>query len=84
MVVRQGLQYVLAREGIRAIQIALLVAVSVAATSLAGDAAPAPRASRPSSAVAAVVALGGQSSADACAAGSIGDFSARPMKRTPS
>ncbi len=34
VVIRQGLQYVLARGGIRAIQIALLVAVSVAATSL--------------------------------------------------
>ena len=34
VVIRQGLQYVLARGGIRAIQIVLLVAVSVAATSL--------------------------------------------------
>ena len=34
VVIRQGLQYVLARGGIRAIQIALLVAVSIAATSL--------------------------------------------------
>jgi sigma-B regulation protein RsbU (phosphoserine phosphatase) len=34
VVVRQGLQYVLARGGIRAMQVVLLVAVSVAATSL--------------------------------------------------
>ena len=34
VVVRQGLQYILARGGIRAMQVVLLVAVSVAATSL--------------------------------------------------
>jgi len=34
VVIRQGLQYVLARGGVRAIQIALLVAASIAATSL--------------------------------------------------
>jgi len=34
VVIRQGLQYVLARGGIRAIQIVLLVAASIAATSL--------------------------------------------------
>ena len=42
VVIRQGLQYVLARGGIRVIQIALFIAISVAASSfLSGDAGPA-------------------------------------------
>jgi phosphoserine phosphatase RsbU/P len=42
VVIRQGLQYVLARGGIRVIQIALVIAISVAASSfLSGDVGPA-------------------------------------------
>src|SRR6185312_6981101 len=41
VVIRQGLQYVLARGGIRVIQVGLLIAISVAAASfLSGDVGP--------------------------------------------
>ena len=61
VVIRQGLQYVLARGGIRAIQIALLVAVSVAATSLlAGGAGIRARRAASSVGMVAIVAIGGR------------------------
>ena len=60
VVVRQGLQYVLARGGIRAIQIALLVVVSVAATSLLTGGAGSARAGSVVFGMVVVVAIGGK------------------------
>jgi sigma-B regulation protein RsbU (phosphoserine phosphatase) len=60
VVIRQGLQYVLARGGIRAIQIALLVAVSIAATSLLTGDAGVPRVAGVVAGMAAVAAIGGR------------------------
>jgi sigma-B regulation protein RsbU (phosphoserine phosphatase) len=60
VVIRQGLQYVLARGGIRAIQIALLVAVSVAATSLLAGGAGFGRVAMVVAAMVAIVAIGGR------------------------
>jgi sigma-B regulation protein RsbU (phosphoserine phosphatase) len=60
VVIRQGLQYVLARGGIRAIQIVLLVVVSVAATSLLTGRAGFGRVAIVVAAMVAIVALGGR------------------------
>ena len=60
VVVRQGLQYVLARGGIRAIQVALLVAVSVAATSLLSGAVGFGQVAIVVAGMAALVAIGGR------------------------
>ncbi len=60
VVIRQGLQYVLARGGIRAIQIVLLVVVSVAATSLLSGGAGFGRVALVVAAMVAIVAIGGR------------------------
>jgi phosphoserine phosphatase RsbU/P len=60
VVIRQGLQYVLARGGVRAIQIALLVATSIAATSLLTGNAGIPRVAGVVAGMAAVAAIGGR------------------------
>lgn len=60
VVVRQGLQYVLARGGIRAIQIGLVVAVSVAATSLLSGGAGFWRVATVVAAMVGIVAIGGR------------------------
>jgi sigma-B regulation protein RsbU (phosphoserine phosphatase) len=58
--IRQGLQYVLARSGIRAIQIILLVAVSVAAASLLSGGAGAARVTLVVAGIAAIAAISGR------------------------
>jgi phosphoserine phosphatase RsbU/P len=60
VVIRQGLQYVLARGGIRAIQIVLLVAVSVAATALLSGGAGFARVALVIAGMIAIVAGGGR------------------------
>ena len=60
VVVRQGVQYVLARGGIRAIQLALIVAVSIVATSMLSGGAGIARVAIVVAALAAVVAIGGR------------------------
>jgi len=60
VVIRQGVQYVLARGGIRAIHIALLVAVSVAATSLLSGGAGIARVALVVAGMVAIVAIGGR------------------------
>jgi sigma-B regulation protein RsbU (phosphoserine phosphatase) len=60
VVIRQGLQYVLARGGIRAIQIALLVAVSIAATALLSGGASFARVASVIAGVVGIVAIGGR------------------------
>jgi sigma-B regulation protein RsbU (phosphoserine phosphatase) len=61
VVVRQGLQYVLARGGIRAIQLALMVAVGIAASSLLSGGASVPRVAVVVAGLLAIVALAGRS-----------------------
>jgi sigma-B regulation protein RsbU (phosphoserine phosphatase) len=61
VVIRQGLQYVLARGGIRAVQIALLVAVSIGATSLLASGAGTARVAGVVAGMGAIVAIGGRS-----------------------
>jgi sigma-B regulation protein RsbU (phosphoserine phosphatase) len=61
VVIRQGVQYVLARGGIRVIQIALVVAASVAATSLLSGDPGMLRVSVVIAGMAAIVAIGGRS-----------------------
>jgi sigma-B regulation protein RsbU (phosphoserine phosphatase) len=58
VVIRQGLQYVLARGGIRAAQIILLVAVSVAATSLLSGGVGIARVAAVVAGMVAIVAIG--------------------------
>ena len=60
VVIRQGVQYVLARGGIRVIQIALVVALSIAATSLLSGDPGMVRVSFVIAAMAAIVAIGGR------------------------
>jgi sigma-B regulation protein RsbU (phosphoserine phosphatase) len=60
VVIRQGLQYVMARGGIRAIQIVLLVGVSIAATSFLSGSAGAARVALVVAGVVAIVAIGGR------------------------
>ena len=60
VVIRQGLQYVLARGGIRAIQIALMVAVTIAATSLLTGDAGIPRVASVVAGMVLIVAIGGR------------------------
>ena len=60
VVIRQGVQYVLARGGIRAIQIALVVAASIAATSLLSGDPGMLRVSVVIAGTAAIVAMGGR------------------------
>lgn len=60
VVVRQGLQYVLARGGIRLIQLTLLVAIALAATALLSGGAGFVRITIVVTAVAAVLALAGR------------------------
>jgi sigma-B regulation protein RsbU (phosphoserine phosphatase) len=60
VVIRQGVQYVLARGGIRAIQIVLLVAVSIAATSLLSGGAGFGRVAIVVAAMVAIVAMAGR------------------------
>jgi sigma-B regulation protein RsbU (phosphoserine phosphatase) len=60
VVIRQGLQYVLARGGIRAVQIILLVAVSVAATSLLSGGGGIARVAAVVAGMVAIVAIGGR------------------------
>jgi phosphoserine phosphatase RsbU/P len=60
VVIRQGLQYVLARGGIRVIQVGLLIAISIAASSfLSGDVGPA-RVAIVVGSLAAIVAITGR------------------------
>jgi phosphoserine phosphatase RsbU/P len=58
VVIRQGLQYVLARGGIRAIQLVLLVAVTIAATSVLSGGAGFARVALVIAAMVAMVAIG--------------------------
>ena len=58
--IRQGLQYVLARGGIRAIQLVLLVAVTIAATTVLSGGAGFARVAMVIAAMVAVVAIGGR------------------------
>jgi sigma-B regulation protein RsbU (phosphoserine phosphatase) len=60
VVVRQGVQYVLARGGIRLIQLTLIIAVSIAASSLLSAGAEGLRVAIVVAGVAAVVAIGGR------------------------
>ncbi|PYQ76249.1 MAG: hypothetical protein DMG04_04350 [Acidobacteria bacterium] len=60
VVIRQGVQYVLARGGIRVIQIALVVAASIAATSLLSGDPGMLRVSVVIAGTAAIVAIGGR------------------------
>ena len=60
VVIRQGVQYVLARGGIRVIQIALVVAASIAATSLLSGDPGMLRVSVVIAGTAAIVAMGGR------------------------
>jgi sigma-B regulation protein RsbU (phosphoserine phosphatase) len=60
VVIRQGLQYVLARGGIRAIQIALMVAVTIAATTLLTGDAGIPRVASVVAGMGLIVAIGGR------------------------
>src|SRR5439155_9014745 len=60
VVIRQGVQYLLARGGIRGIQLALTVAVSIAATSLLSGGAGPMRVALVVAALAAIVAIGGR------------------------
>jgi sigma-B regulation protein RsbU (phosphoserine phosphatase) len=60
VVIRQGLQYVLARGGVRAIQIALLVSVSIAATLLLSGDAGIPRVASVVAGMVGVAAIGGR------------------------
>jgi sigma-B regulation protein RsbU (phosphoserine phosphatase) len=83
VVIRQGLQYVLARGGIRAIQIGILVAVSVVATSLLAGGAGIARVASVVAGMVGIVAIGGQF-ADRLRRWWIVDSSARPMRQTRS
>jgi len=60
VVIRQGVQYVLARGGIRVIQIALVVAVSIAATSLLAGEPGMIRVAIVIAGMAAIVSIGGR------------------------
>ena len=60
VVIRQGLQYVLARGGVRAIQLALTVAVSIAATSLLSSGTGMVRVAGVVAGMTAIVAIGGR------------------------
>ena len=60
VVVRQGLQYVLARGGIRAMQIVLLIVVSIAATSLLSGGAGFGQVAIVVAGMAAIVTIGGR------------------------
>jgi sigma-B regulation protein RsbU (phosphoserine phosphatase) len=60
VVVRQGVQYVLARGGIRVIQLALIVSVSIAAASMLSGGAGTVRVAIVVAGLAAIVAIGGR------------------------
>jgi sigma-B regulation protein RsbU (phosphoserine phosphatase) len=60
VVIRQGVQYLFARGGIRAIQLALTVAVTIAATSLLSGGAGPLRVALVVAGMAAIVAIGGR------------------------
>jgi phosphoserine phosphatase RsbU/P len=60
VVIRQGVQYVLARGGIRVIQLALTVAVTIAATSLLSGGAGPVRVAMVVAGIAVIVAIGGR------------------------